>query len=655
MRFGEPLALFALALGPLVLVLHLWLERRRTRRLQDAGDPELIDGLVLSRADGGRGLRAARAILLSLSVVLIALALARPQFGMRTELRRGRGIDLAIALDLSKSMLARDVVPSRLERARIELGELIDQLKGDRIGLVGFTSVALPLCPLTVDHAALKLQLKAAAPGDLPRGGTAIADAIDAGKRMLETSRASSAAKALLIVTDGEENEGDPALAAKKAHETGIEVHVVGVGSRTGEPIPVVTADGRIDGYLKDGSGQTVVSRLNENMLRQIAEAGGGTVALPSESGGIDLSSVRAHLGTLKKSEMETRVARVYEERYQWPLAPAIVLLLVATVLRPSRPRARVRSLGSRLGGTALAAFLILLAVTGFERPLSAGPLEREDPDTKAGNEHLAGGRTKEAVESYTRALERLGDDPRILFNRGLAQASAGELDAAITDLKLASESADRPETRAEAAYALGNAYRKLRKWDQAIEAYKRSLLEDPRRTESRRNLEIAQRMKAIEAMQPRDPNQENEGDAPPPPSQDGGASPDSGERDGGQPPDAENGDGESGDGASGESPDATRGDSGSGAEGASDGSAADGAHDGGGNRSSAPETADAGMNSDAGTPESAESAPARESPDESRAQDAVEILDALQEQEKALKRKRLLEKFRAKTVEKDW
>ncbi|MCK6552776.1 VWA domain-containing protein, partial [Myxococcota bacterium] len=360
MRLGEPWALALLVLAPLVLVLHVVLERRRARRIGAAGDASLIGALVLAEADGGKTIRLARAILLSIALLFAVLALARPQFGMRTEMRKGRGIDLVVALDLSKSMLARDVVPSRLDRARLEIEEMVKQLAGDRIGLVGFTSMALPLCPLTVDHSALRLQLRSADPADFPRGGTAITEAITAAQQMLDSSKKTGAAQAILLITDGEENEGDPAAAATKAKEAGIEVHVAGVGSRTGEPIPLVKDDGTMDGYLKDAQGQTVISRLDEATLRKVADAGGGKLALPSDIGGLDLSSVRAHLATLKRAELEDRVVRVYEERYQWALVPAVLALFAATFLRSTRRRARLVVRG--LGASALGPSVLLLA-----------------------------------------------------------------------------------------------------------------------------------------------------------------------------------------------------------------------------------------------------------------------------------------------------
>lgn len=629
MKLAAPYLLFALVLVPLVLLFQLLYERRRERLLGQAGDPALLSRLMLIGGDQGRGRRWAQAGLFAAGVALSVVALARPQFGMKSEVRKGRGMDVVIALDLSRSMMAQDVVPSRLERAKVELSVLIDQLAGDRIGLVGFTSVALPLSPLTVDKSAVKLQLKGAVPDDLPRGGTAIGPAIDEAKRMLESSRLTQAAKAMVILTDGEEHEGEPVKAAEAAKAAGIEVHVVGIGSRTGEPIPMIDGSGKVTGYLKDQAGQTVVSRLNEKLLSSVAEAGGGVLALPSGNGGLDLSAVRARLATLKKADLEDRVVRVYEERYAWVLWPAFVLLLLATWVRPSRVVPK---------GSWLALALPFL--------LGAGPFEREDPDAEAGHQALVAGKPDEAIAAYQRAHERL-KRAELLYDRALAEGQKGELETAINSFKEAAEAADTPELRAQSAFALGNAYRKLKRYDEAIDAYRRSLLEDPNQTGARRNLEITRRMKAIQAAQPKDDKNKGDGNEPPPPQNDAGvndASPPDGsdDRDAGPPetgPSEAGQDGEDGgqDGSSDPNP---------GQDGGNNG------QDGG--SPPPPEGQDGGPGQDGGQgqPPPSETRPEKDDPSQ---QEAEQLLDALRDQEKALKRKKLLEKIPRRGVVKDW
>lgn len=625
MRFAAPLALAAILLAPLALLIFAIFERRAKERLARAGDIELLSAMAGIGPDRGSGKRWVQASLLAGALALIAVALARPQFGARTELRKARGMDVVLALDLSKSMLAQDVSPSRLGRARLEIEALLGQLRGDRVGLVAFTSVAVPLCPLTIDHAALELQLRDARPEDLPRGGTSLAEAIRASKKLLDQSRYPQAGKAIVVITDGEENEGDPQEAAKEAKDAGIEVHVVGVGSKAGEPIPIP------GGYLKDSRGQTVISRLNESMLEAIATAGGGVSALPGSSGGLDLGPVRARLRQLQKAELEQREVRIYEERYRWALVPAFLLLLGATL---ARPRRRIRAVQASLQSVQPLVLLVACAPL----LLGAGPLEREHPAVARGNQSLIEGDTEAALKAYEQAEAELRTDPALAFNRGLANAAAGELDQAIEHYKSALAGAEDPSLRAQAAFALGNAYRSLKKYDEAIGAYRQSLLDDPRQQAARRNLELTSAMKRIHDLQPKQPGEENEpGDQPN--QNDGGVS-DASPPDGGA-----GGDGGGEDGGGGA-------DGGSGQDGGGSSSGEDGGGSGqDGSSSSAGQ--DGGVSPDAGGGSQAQ--PEQEQEQDLDQQDVRQILDSLKAQEKAIKNRRLLEKVPRGNVEKDW
>ncbi|MCC7384773.1 MAG: VWA domain-containing protein [Deltaproteobacteria bacterium] len=621
MRFAAPLGLAALALVPLVLFLQIWLERRTTARLRGAGDLALLEEMSALGHERGRVERFVSASLVAAALALVAVALARPQFGSRTEVRKARGMDVVLALDLSRSMLAQDVAPSRLGRAQIELTALTEQLPGDRIGLVGFTSVAVPLCPLTVDHSTLELQLKSASPDDLPRGGTAIGAAIREAKRMLEASPHQESGKAIVIVTDGEEHEGDPVEPAEEAKKAGIEIHLVGVGSAAGEPIPL--AEG---GYLKDRQGQTVITRLGNDMLEKLGAVTGGLVAMPGPEGGLELGAVRARLAQQKKAELEAREVRVYEERYRWALLPAFLLLLAATVVRPLR-----RIWPARTAALPSAVALVLV----WPLLLGAGPLEREHPEVARGNQALADGKAGEALEAYRRAEQDVARDPALVYDQGLAQAASGELDQAIASFMTALGSAEDPSLRSQINFALGNAQRSLKKFDEAIGAYRQALLDDPAHLGARKNLELTSAMKRIQALQLKQPNPNSESSDP----SDGGP-PDAGDRDGGKDggtdggPDQPDGGPDAPDGGGqGEGDGGTSGDSG-GAGGADGGSGRDGGADAGGSSASqAPETKP-------------------QKPEERRAE---EILDALEAQEKATRSKRLLKTLPPGQVEKDW
>lgn len=667
MRFGEPWALLGLLLVPLVFAARMVWIRQRRRILEDAGDLGLLSALT----DGGPNLgqtRVVSALLFAGALAATCVALARPQYGLRTEVRQGRGMDVVVALDLSRSMFARDVVPSRLDRAKIEIGVLLDRLKGDRVGLVGFTSIGLPLCPLTVDHTALRIQLAGAEPSDLPRGGTSVASAIRAAERMLEAAGHPDADRAIVILTDGEAHQGDPAAAARAAAEKGIEIHVAGVGSLVGEPIPELDERGRVTGYVKDRAGKTVVSRLDADTLEALASAGNGKAALPAGEGGLDLDPIARRLSSLRKADLEERTVRVYEERYLWALAPAFLLLLLSTLIRPSRSSTREPPV--------VAGFVF--ATLAVASPADAQDvLQKNHPEVERGLEALRAGQPEVAKEAFDAAEQALGRDPRITYDRALADAARGELDLAMEGFRAAAERSEDPNLRARARVGLGNALRKLKKYGDAAAAYREALLEDPSVDAARRNLEIAQRMKVVQAAQP---PSDNEGDGE-------GENDDEGSDDGEQKPDEGGDSGDAGvsdasssedggaSGDDGESPDAGTSDGGDGDGGGESGQGDAGVEDapssGAGDAGDDSREKDAGASSggesggDAGPSGGADGgsgdagggggAPMESEPADLSRQEAEAILDALQAEEKALERKRLLERFKGRPVEKDW
>lgn len=645
MRFAEPWALLALLLVPLLLIVRRAFDRRRASQISRAGDPRLFAALVDAGPWSGR-IRAAETALFAVAIALVAVALARPQFGLRTEVQTGRGMDLVVALDLSRSMLARDVVPSRLERAKIELGVLLDRLRGDRIGLVGFTSVALPLCPLTVDHAAVRLRLKSADPSALPRGGTSVSAAISAARKLLEAAGRPGSDRAIVLVTDGEAHQGDAFEAARQAKEAGIAVHAVGIGSRIGEPIPTVDDRGKVTGYVRDASGKTVVSRLDEEGLARIAESGGGKVAVPAGDGDIDLGPVTRHLLSLRRAELEARTIRTREERFLWALVPAFLFLLAATLLRPTRRPGLPRV----VLGVGLA-----LAPGSASAQEATGLLRRNHPDIEQGHRELAAGRPDAAREAFDRAAAALGEDPRIAYDRALADAARGELDAAMTGFSAAARS-DDPSLRARAQLGRGNALRRLKRYDEAHSAYREALLDDPGLSAARRNLELTAAMKAImdaqpppEDGEPGDPDEN--GDKEDEQDEQEGQDSDAGTSDGGGADAGTNGDPDAGADGGASEPEADP-DEGSDAGASEAGSSSqDEGRDAGRDE---PESSDAGVGPDAGP--KAGAPPQDEPPEADLDRQAAEaILDALQAEEKALERKRLLERFQGLPVEKDW
>jgi Ca-activated chloride channel family protein len=349
MRIAEPQLLFLLALpvaAGLLLLLGIGLRRRAILRL---GSPATV-GQQLVRPSPY--LRAARGVFLVLGLAGLVLAAARPQYGGRIQLLKKRGIDLVVALDFSKSMLAEDVRPSRLERAKLELNELIDLLTGDRIGLVAFAGDTMRF-PLTNDYTAAKAFWRGIGPYDMPIGGTAIGKALTAATRMLRPEEGAAAAaaerderaKVIILITDGEDHLGDPLAAAREAAGKGIAIHTVGIGSASPELIPRYLDDGTTMGYQKGDDGRYVTTALtasNEEKLKDIARIGGGRY-YRAGSDFAGMAAVVREIRGMKQAEMEARQITVYEEVFQWFLGPATGLLLLAFALPERVVRRRRR------------------------------------------------------------------------------------------------------------------------------------------------------------------------------------------------------------------------------------------------------------------------------------------------------------------------
>jgi Ca-activated chloride channel homolog len=345
MRFAQPHLLWLLLCLPaLVLALVLAFTRRR-RLLARLGGTVLVQRMAGSASVPRKLLRAGM-VLLALACGL--LALARPQMGGRARLERQRGLDLVVALDFSKSMLARDIYPSRLERAKRELEQLMDRLAGDRIGLVAFAGEVMTYPP-TTDYAAVKLFWRDLTPADIPVGGTAIGPALRASLNQLTRLRAKTASSSratrsqvILLLTDGEDTASEPLEVAEEAARLGVKIFSVGIGSRSGELVPQVDEAGQVTGYLKDQEGKYVTSRLAEDLLAKLAETTGGEY-LRADAKRFGVEAVEGALAALKRTDNEARLIKQYDDIYEVLVLPAF-LLLVAEACLDERRRRRRRS-----------------------------------------------------------------------------------------------------------------------------------------------------------------------------------------------------------------------------------------------------------------------------------------------------------------------
>jgi Ca-activated chloride channel family protein len=332
--FAKPTFLALCAAGALVGVLALVSALRRRSRVRALLNERLVDKLAPGTS---RWRPALQGGFYGLGLLFFGVALGQPQCGTTSELTKRRGIDVVVALDVSKSMLARDVQPSRLERAKLELTTLLDELKGDRVGLVAFAGDAFIQSPLTSDYSAVKLFLRAVEPDQMPQGGSNIGDALLLSKQLLENADRGAKEKVVVLLSDGEDlvGEVDEAVAALK--EAGVQVLTVGVGSEQGEPIPVYNRRGEFVDFKKDSSGETVITRLDRAGLTSIAERTGG--AFYYQPRGVAMAQVLERIEAMQKSELESRVTVRYDERFQTFALPGLALLVLGMLMLPSSRR----------------------------------------------------------------------------------------------------------------------------------------------------------------------------------------------------------------------------------------------------------------------------------------------------------------------------
>jgi Ca-activated chloride channel family protein len=331
---AQPLYLALCAVGVLLGALALGVALRRRARVQAWVAERLVERLAPGLS---RWRPAVQGGLYGLGLALFGLALAQPQCGTKSELAKRRGIDVVVALDASKSMLARDVQPSRLERAKLELTTLLDELKGDRVGLVVFAGDAFVQSPLTSDYSAVKLFLRAVDPELMPQGGSNIGEALSLAKQVLDNADRGAKERVVVLLSDGEDLVGEVDQATAALKEAGVQVLTVGVGSEQGEPIPVYDRRGEFVDYKKDANGQTVITRMDRVGLAAIAEATGGTFFYQPR--GVAMGQVVERIDQMQKSELESRVTVRYDERFQSFALPGLALLVLGMVLLPSARR----------------------------------------------------------------------------------------------------------------------------------------------------------------------------------------------------------------------------------------------------------------------------------------------------------------------------
>ncbi len=491
MRFAESSYLYLFLLVFVCIAVHLvaeWLYRKRITRF---GDSALVRLLM---PDVSRLKRELKFWILMLALSSVILMLARPQMGMKTESHKRSGIEIMIALDVSNSMEAEDVTPSRLQKCKMLLETLIDKFSEDKVGLIVFAGDAFIQLPLTADYVSAKMFLSDISTGMIAAQGTDISRAI--GIASSSFSQQDDIGRAIIVITDGEDHEGGAVEAAKTARKNGQCVFVLGVGSEGGAPIPV---DG---GYLKDEKGNTVMTKLNAAMCKEVAHAGGGQY-IHVDNSSIAQTRLDAALEKLAKNEFETTAFSQYNEQFQAFALIALVLLVIEILIKGRRTtgkglRSKVESLRTRVNGrkNKLSIVNYQLSIIIFLSFLGTSTvMAQTDRDfVRWGNREYRAKNYDKAEVNYRKALEKNAHNPQAAYNLGNSLLLQGKDSLAVVQYNNALKTETDKLRRSMIYHNIGVVCQASKDFDQAIEAYKASLRLNPSDDETRYNLVLCQK-----------------------------------------------------------------------------------------------------------------------------------------------------------------
>jgi Ca-activated chloride channel family protein len=331
-RFAFPRVVYLLGIVPVLILFFVYAFRQKRKAMELFGRIDLVEKLTRSVS---RKRQIWKVVLIVCSFFLLVLSLARPQLGTKLRTVKREGQDIVIVLDVSFSMLAEDIKPNRLEKAKHEIGSLIDKLEGDRVGLIAFAGKAFVQCPLTLDYGAAKMFLDIMRPDLIPIPGTAIGEAI--GKAIDSFVEKERKHKVLILITDGEDHIGKPLDLAKVASKEGIVIYCVGIGSSKGVPIPMIDEKGNHVGFKKDRHGEVVITKLDELTLEKIALETGGKYYRASP-GEVELDKIYEDISKMDKKALASQQFAQYEDRFQGLLGFALFLLILEIFI-PERRR----------------------------------------------------------------------------------------------------------------------------------------------------------------------------------------------------------------------------------------------------------------------------------------------------------------------------
>ena len=495
-RFADPIYLYLLAVIPVLAIIRFLTYRNQKKRLRKFGDPKLLRDLM---PDVSRFRPAVKFWFLQGALALLIVMLARPQFGTKINNEQRVGIETIIAMDISNSMMAEDITPSRLDRSKMMVENLVDHFTNDKIGLIVFAGDAFVQLPITSDYVSAKMFLSSIDPSMMATQGTDIARAIDMATHSF--TQEEGIGKAIIVITDGEDHEGGALESAKAAKDAGMRVYVLGVGSTKGSPIPIPgTGD-----YMKDNTGNTVMSALNEDMCRQVAQAGGGAY-IHVENNSAAQDQLDTELDKLAKKETTSTVYSEFDEQFQAVAILALLLLILEICIFDRRnPLIKRLSLFGSKKKAAATMLLLMVAATA-----SAQQADRQY--IREGNKQFRLGQYDKAEVSYRKAVEKNPKNPQAAYNLGNALMAQKKDSAAVQQFEQSTRIETNPLRKAAAYHNMGVICQTHKMYGEAIEAYKNALRNNPNDDETRYNLVLCKHLKKKQDEKQKQ-NQQNKDD----------------------------------------------------------------------------------------------------------------------------------------------
>ena len=493
-RFEDPIYLYLLVLIPILALIRFVSYRNQRKRLRKFGDPQLLKELM---PDVSRFRPSVKFWLLLGALALLIVMLARPQMGTKISHEKRVGIETIIAMDISNSMLAEDVVPSRLDRSKMMVENLVDHFSNDKIGLIVFAGDAFVQLPITSDYVSAKMFLSSIDPSMMATQGTDIARAIEMATHSF--TQEEGIGKAIIVITDGENHEGGAVEAAEAAKDLGMRVYVLGVGSANGAPIPITgTGD-----YMKDRTGNTVMSALNEEMCKQVAQAGGGAY-IHVENNSAPQQQLDNELDKLAKKETSTAVYSEFDEQFQAVGILAILLLILEICILDRRNPLlkRVTLFGRK---KAVAILLLMMAMS------ASAQTDRQY--IRQGNKLFRSGDYPNAEVAYRKAIEKNPKNPQAVYNLGNALMAQKKDSAAVVQFESASKLETNPLRKAKAYHNMGVVCQSHKMYGEAIEAYKNALRLNPNDDETRYNLVLCKHQQQKQQQNQQNQNQQGNDD----------------------------------------------------------------------------------------------------------------------------------------------